>query len=142
MSLALRLATAALLLATPAAAQISEREYAARRDTVAAHLGDAVLLAFGATSPMTDQADFTQLPSFAYLTGYTRMDAAFLMVVSGGRPTYQMLFEPPTDPRLALYNGFRPDSAAWRGARGWGCPSCRNCARNSSRPWGAGRCTS
>ena len=111
MSLALRLAAAALLLTTPATAQISQREYAARRDSVAAHLGEGVLLAFGAPSPTTDQADFNQFPSFAYLTGYDRTDAAFLMVVGGGRPTYQMLFEPPTDPRLALYNGFRPDSA-------------------------------
>jgi Xaa-Pro aminopeptidase len=33
------------------------------------------------------------------------------MVVRGGRPVFQLLYEPPTDPRLALYNGFRPDSA-------------------------------
>jgi len=92
-------------------AQISPGEYAARRDTVAAHLGEGVLLAFGASAPATDEADFHQLPSFSYLTGYTRMDAAFLMVVRDRRPVFQMLYEPPTDPRLALYNGFRPDSA-------------------------------
>jgi Xaa-Pro aminopeptidase len=40
------------------------------------------------------------------------MHAAFVMVVRGGRPVFQMLYEPPTDPRLALYDGFRPDSAA------------------------------
>ena len=105
-----------LLLATVVAstrlpAQISSGEYAARRDTVAAHLQDGVLLAFGAPAPATDEADFHQLPSFSYLTGYTRMDAAFLMVIRAGRPVLQMLYEPPTDPRLALYNGFRPDSA-------------------------------
>jgi Xaa-Pro aminopeptidase len=67
-------------------------------------------VAFGATEAATDEADFHQLPSFAYLTGYDRPDAAFVMVVRTGRVAYQMLFEPPTDPRLALYNGFPPDS--------------------------------
>jgi Xaa-Pro aminopeptidase len=102
---------AALAAATRLPAQIAPGDYAARRDTVAAHLHDGVVLAFGAPSPATDEADFHQLPSFAYLTGYTRMDAAFVMVVREGRPVFQMLYEPPTDPRLALYNGFRPDSA-------------------------------
>jgi Xaa-Pro aminopeptidase len=95
----------------PAHAQIAPPEYAARRDTVAAHLRDGTLVAFGATTPTTDEADFHQLPSFSYLTGYSRMDAAFVMLVRQGRPVFQMLYEPPTDPRLALYNGFRPDSA-------------------------------
>ena len=95
----------------PARAQIAPSEYAARRDTVAAHLGDGALVAFGATAPTTDEADFHQLASFTYLTGYSRMDAAFVMLVRQGRAVFQMLYEPPTDPRLALYNGFRPDSA-------------------------------
>jgi Xaa-Pro aminopeptidase len=100
-----------LLTATPLAAQISTAEYAARRDTVAAHLGDGVLLSFGAGEPMTDEADFHQLPAFQYLTGYERVNAVFVMAVRGGRITYQMLFEPPIDPRRALYDGFAPDSA-------------------------------
>ncbi len=104
-------AVAALLSAGPLAAQIPAAEYAARRDTVAAHVGDGVLLAFGARETPTDAAEYRQLPSFTYLTGYLRPDAAFVMVVRDGRPSYQMLFEPPTDPRLALYNGFPPDSA-------------------------------
>lgn len=102
---------AALVAAGPLAGQISSGEYAARRDTVAAHIGDGLLLAFGAPAPVTDGADFEQFPSFSYLTGYPREDAAFLMIVRGGRPTFQMLFEPPADPRLVLYNGFPPDSA-------------------------------
>jgi Xaa-Pro aminopeptidase len=103
---------AALIATTRLPAQIAPGDYAARRDTVAAHLHDGVVLAFGAPAPTTDEADFHQLPSFDYLTGFTRMDAAFVMVVHEGRPVFQMLYEPPTDPRLALYNGFRPDSAA------------------------------
>ncbi len=97
-------------VSAPLNGQIAQSEYAARRDTVAAHVGNGVVLAFGATEAATDEADFHQLPSFAYLTGYDRPDAAFVMVVRTGRVAYQMLFEPPTDPRLALYNGFPPDS--------------------------------
>ena len=48
----------------PLAAQIPTPEYGARRDTVAAHLGEGVLLAYGAAEPMTDEADFHQLPSW------------------------------------------------------------------------------
>ena len=90
----------ALLLgsAVPVGAQIPVAEYAARRDTVAVRLGDGVLLSFGAGEPMTDEADFHQLPGFEYLTGYDRMNAVFVMGVRGGRVTYQMLFEPPIDP--------------------------------------------
>lgn len=96
---------------SPLAAQLTQAEYAARRDTVASHLGNGVLLAFGATEPNTDGSEYRQLPSFQYLTGYDRPNAAFVMVVRGGRATYQMLFEPPVDPRQALYVGFPPDSA-------------------------------
>lgn len=97
-------------LAGPAAAQVPVAEYAARRDTVAARLGNGVLLAYGAGTTMTDEADFHQLPSFQYLTGHDRPNAAFVMAFRNGRITYQMLFEPPIDPRRALYDGFAPDS--------------------------------
>lgn len=100
-----------LLLAGSLSAQIPTAEYAARRDTVAAHLGDGVLLSFGAGESMTDEADFHQLPAFEYLTGYDRVNAVFVMAVLDGQITYQMLFEPPIDPRRALYDGFAPDSA-------------------------------
>ena len=111
MSRIVQLGLLSALLATPLSGQIPTAEYAARRDTVAAHLGDGVLLAFGAGEPMTDEADFHQLPAFQYLTGYDRVNAVFVMAVRGGRVTYQMLFEPPIDPRRALYDGFAPDSA-------------------------------
>ncbi len=98
-------------LAHPVAAQVPTSEYATRRDTVAAHLGDGVLLSFGAGEPMTDEADFHQLPAFEYLTGYRRVNAVFVMAMKAGKVTYAMLFEPPIDPRRALYDGFAPDSA-------------------------------
>jgi Xaa-Pro aminopeptidase len=101
---------AALTLGDALAGQISTAEYAARRDTVAAHLGDGVLLAFGVREPATDAAEARQLPSFAYLTGHERFNAAFAMVVRGGRAVTQILFEPRIDPRRALYDGFAPDS--------------------------------
>lgn len=100
-----------LAAAGPLGAQVPVAEYTLRRDTVAARLGDGVLLAFGAGESMTDEADFHQLPSFEYLTGYDRVNAVFVMGFKGGRVTYQMLFEPPIDPRRALYDGFAPDSA-------------------------------
>ena len=100
-----------LLFSTPLAAQIPTTEYAARRDSIAAHLSDGVLLSFGAGEPMTDESDFHQLPAFEYLTGYRRVNAVFVMAMKGGKVTYQMLFEPPIDPRRALYDGFAPDSA-------------------------------
>ena len=78
---------------------------------MAAHLGDGVLLSFGAGEPMTDEADFHQLPAFEYLTGYRRVNAVFVMAMKDGKVTYEMLFEPPIDPRRALYDGFAPDSA-------------------------------
>lgn len=94
----------------PLSAQIPTSEYAARRDTVAARLGDGVLLAFGAPEANTDEAEFHQYPAFTYLTGYDRVNAVFVMAVRGGKVAYQMLFEPPIDPRRALYDGFAPDS--------------------------------
>ena len=100
-----------LLLATPLGAQVPVAEYASRRDTVAAHLGEGVLLAYGAAEAMTDEAEFHQLPAFEYLTGYHRPNAVLVIAMRGGRVTYQMLFEPTIDPRRALYDGFAPDSA-------------------------------
>ena len=108
------------LLTGQLAAQIPAAEYAARRDTVAARVGDGAVLAFGATAPVTDEADFHQLPSFEWLTGYGRPDAAFLMVVRQGKPVYQMLFEPKSDPRRLLYNGFPPDSGQLQRQMGLG----------------------
>ena len=102
---------AAVILAAPLTAQIPLPEFAARRDTVAARLGDGVLLAFGVADPATDAAEFRQLPSFAWLTGYERLNAALVMVVRDGRTVTALLFEPPIDPRRALYDGFAPDSA-------------------------------
>ena len=97
--------------AVAASAQITQAEYAARRDALAARLDSGIVIAFGARTPVTDFGPFFQLASFRYLTGYQQPDAAFIMVVRGGRQT-TTLFTTPVNPHLAFYYGFRPDSAA------------------------------
>lgn len=106
------LAAAALILCAPAHlnAQIGSAEYAARRDSLAARIGDGVVVAFGGRTPVTDFGTFYQLPAFHYLTGYDEPDAAFVLVARDGRGT-GTLYVTPSDPRRAFYYGFRPDSA-------------------------------
>lgn len=109
-----RCALALGLLATTAVAahaQITSSEYAARRDSLAARLDSGIVIAFGARTPVTDFGPFYQLASFRYLTGFQEPDAAFVMVIRGGRET-TTLFTTPVDPHLAFYYGFRPDSSA------------------------------
>src|SRR5205085_9236215 len=97
--------------ATAASAQIPSGEYAARRDSLAARLGDGVIVAFGGRTPVTDYGTFFQLPAFHSLTAYDEPDAAFVLVARGRRGV-GTLFVTPVDPRRAFYYGFRPDSAA------------------------------
>lgn len=99
-------------LATPAAAQIPVAEYAARRDSLAARIGEGVLLAFGQREPVDEMGLFRQLPEFHYLTGFHEVDAALLMTVRNGKVADAMLYAPARDPRMQLYNGFLPESAA------------------------------
>jgi Xaa-Pro aminopeptidase len=108
------LSRAALLLslvaASPAAAQIPAAEYATRRDSLAARMGEGVLVAFGGRTPVTDFGPFYQLPAFHYLTNFDEPDAALVMTVRGGKPA-STIFLTPVDPRKAFYYGRRPDSA-------------------------------
>ncbi len=101
----------------PVAGQITPSEYAARRDSLSVRVGDGVVVAFGAPTPITDRGPFFQLPGFEYLTGFDEPDAAFVMVVRGGhgRPA---LFLSPVDPRRAFYYGRRPDSTTVRDSLG------------------------
>src|SRR3954469_6232334 len=102
-----------LCAAQIATAQITEREFAARRDSLARRIDSGVVIAFGGRTPITDFGPFHQLPAFHYLTNFDEPDAAFVMVVRKGRPT-PLLFVTPADPRSAFYYGWRPDSAAVR----------------------------
>jgi Xaa-Pro aminopeptidase len=99
-----------LCAAVPAAAQIPAAEYAARRDSLASRIGDGVVVAFGARTPVTDFGPFYQHPAFHYLTNFDEPDAALVMVIRGGRPA-STIFLTPVDPRMAFYYGRRPDSA-------------------------------
>src|SRR5436190_915877 len=61
-------------------AQISLAEYAARRDSLAARIGDGVVVGFGGRTPITDFGPFYQLPAFHYLTNFDEPDAPFVIV--------------------------------------------------------------
>ena len=110
MSALTRIACLALALPALLDAQIPAAEYAMRRDSLAARIGDGVLVAFGGRTPVTDFGPFYQLPAFHYLTGFDEPDAAFVMVARGGRAV-STIFITPVDPRSAFYYGRRPDSA-------------------------------
>jgi Xaa-Pro aminopeptidase len=96
--------------ATLAAQAIAPAEYAARRDSLAARLGDGVVVAFGAPSATGVERQI-QLPAFRWLTGFLEPDAALVLVLHGGRAS-GTLFTQQRDPRRALYDGFPPDSTA------------------------------
>jgi Xaa-Pro aminopeptidase len=118
----LRSALAALCLPLPLAAQtLGPAAYAARRDSLAARLGDGVVVAFGAPAP-TGVARQAQLPAFRWLTGFLEPDAALVLVLRHGRAG-GTIFTQPRDPRRALYDGFPPDSAAVSRATGLGARS-------------------
>jgi Xaa-Pro aminopeptidase len=91
-------------------AQITAAEYAARRDSLAARIGDGVVIGFGGRTPVTDFGPFYQLPAFRYLTGYLYADATLVMVVQAGKGK-STLFVSRSTPRRALYYGEEPDSA-------------------------------
>jgi Xaa-Pro aminopeptidase len=103
------LAIAAIPL--PLRAQITAAEYAARRDSLAARLGNGVLVAFGGRTPVSDFGPFYQIPAFRYLTGYEFADAALVVVVRDGHGS-STLFIHRSTPRRTLYYGEEPDSVA------------------------------
>ncbi len=90
-------------------AQIPQSEYNARRDSLAAKLGDGVLIAHGGRNPVADFGPFFQLPDFRYLTNFNEPDAALVMVIRGGK-AQSTLFITPAGARQAFYYGKRPDS--------------------------------
>ena len=101
----------ASISAVPTFAQIPIAEYSARRDSLAARLGDGVVIAFGGRTPVTDFGPFYQLPAFHYLTSFDEPDAAMVLIAKGGKAT-TTIFLSPIDPRTAFYYGRRPDSAS------------------------------
>lgn len=106
----LRSIAALLLPAGLVAQEIPAAEYAARRDSLAAHIDSGVIVAFGAPDPVGIRR-WSQLPAFRYLTGFLEPNAALVLVKRAGT-TSGTLFAASRDPRRALYDGFPPDSAA------------------------------
>jgi Xaa-Pro aminopeptidase len=100
---------ALLLPAGLLAQEIPASEYAARRDSLAAHIDSGVVIAFGAPDPVGIRRG-TQLAAFRYLTGFLEPNAAFVLVKRGGNAS-GTLFTVSRDPRRVLYDGFPPDSA-------------------------------
>jgi Xaa-Pro aminopeptidase len=94
-----------------ASAQITEREFAARRDSLAKRIDSGVVIAFGGRTLVADFGTFFQLPAFHYLTNFDEPDAAFVMVARKG-VGHSTLFLTPSDPRRAFYYGWRPDSVS------------------------------
>ena len=100
---------ALLLPATLVAQDISPAEYAARRDSLAAHLDSGIVIAFGAPDAVGIRR-WSQFAAFRYLTGFLEPNAAFTLV-KHGNSAISTLFTASRDPRRALYDGFPPDSA-------------------------------
>ncbi|HEY2163981.1 MAG TPA: aminopeptidase P N-terminal domain-containing protein, partial [Gemmatimonadaceae bacterium] len=106
-----RVAAILALAAVPAMAQISQPEFAARREALAKRIDSGFVVAFGGRTPITDFGPFHQLPAFHYLTNFDEADAAMVMVVRRGTGA-TTLFVTPADPRAAFYYGWRPDSTS------------------------------
>src|SRR5205085_11007314 len=98
------LLAAIALPAVAGAQEIPSTEFAARRDSLATHVRDGVVVAFGGRTPVSDFGPFFQLPAFHYLTNFDEPDAAMVMVVRGGRGS-TTLFLTPIEPRSAFDNG-------------------------------------
>ena len=90
---------------------ISAAEYAARRDSLLARLGDgAAVVAFGERAPIGFPS-FYQVPTFRYLTGFLEPEAALLLARRGGVMT-AILFREPRSARDVIMDGPPEDSAA------------------------------
>jgi Xaa-Pro aminopeptidase len=114
-------ALVAMLSSAPVAlqAQIPISEYATRRDSLAARVGNGVVVGFGGRTLVHDFGRFFQLPAFHYLTGYDEPDAAFVLVARNGKQV-STVFTTKLPARTAFYYGQRADSAELPGLLGIG----------------------
>jgi Xaa-Pro aminopeptidase len=90
----------------PAPAPIPDAAYAARRDSLLAHIDSGVVIAPGAREPVEHYPSFRQHPSFRYLTGFLEPDATLILVKRGGTVSATIFIEPPA-PRAEFYTGTR-----------------------------------
>jgi Xaa-Pro aminopeptidase len=107
----------ALLGMDPAAAPITQAEYAARRAALASVADSGVFVAFGAREPVDHYPLFAQRAPFRYLTGFVAPDAALIIVKRGGRTT-TTLFVQSSNPRREFYTGTRMRPEAVRAEMG------------------------
>lgn len=112
-----RLAGALVLLAGPAAAQVPQAEFAARRTALAAAIPDGVLLVLGNGEPNPDYVPFHQHPHFFYLTGFDEPGAA-LVIVKQGEARRELLFVRGRNPAQEVWNGARLGAEGVRPALG------------------------
>jgi Xaa-Pro aminopeptidase len=90
----------------PAPASLTQADYAARRDSLLAHIDSGVVIAPGARESVEHYPPFRQHPSFRYLTGFLQTDATLILVKRGGTVTGTIFIEPPA-PRTEFYMGTR-----------------------------------
>jgi len=107
-----------ILLAAPVSAQITNQEYAERREALAAQLEEGLVLAVGSAAPPQDYIPFHQNSPFRYLTGFTEPDAALVMEVREGRIAWEILLVNPRDPATETWEGYRVGPEGAREATG------------------------
>ena len=93
-------------LSTPAQAQVSGGEYAARRAAVVAGIDSGVVMAFGAVETVNYWPTFFQLPAFHYLTGFNESDAV-LVIVKRNSAAAATMFVPTRSPIQERWIGAR-----------------------------------
>jgi len=114
---ALAAITIFVALATPARAQLRQREpnseYAARRERLRAQV-DAPVVIFGYTGreSASEAYVFNQETNFYYLTGHNEEGAALLIIpngatAKGGTGSNEVFYLPPRNPALERWNGPR-----------------------------------
>jgi Xaa-Pro aminopeptidase len=90
----------------PAPASLTEADYAARRDSLLAHVDSGVVIVPGARESVDHYPSFRQRPSFRYLTGFLEPDAALVLVKRGHEVKGAIFIQPPA-PRTEFYTGTR-----------------------------------
>ena len=96
----------ALLLATELPAQVPAAEFAARRDALAATVGDGVVLVLNTLEPVPDYLPWRLSRPFFYLTGFREPSSALVMIQRGSAHE-TLLFVAPRDPAQEVWTGPR-----------------------------------
>jgi len=116
--LAVALLTAVAAVAGVLPAQITQAEYASRRDAFTARVtADGVYLVLGTAEPKENYENFWQAQNFRYLTGFLEPGAALVIVRKNGRDQ-AMLFVETKDAAQEVWTGERLGVAAVNGALG------------------------